>query len=136
MRCPSKLGNAINFVCPPLLNTVVSAEEYFENFKMWVCPFQVKSGSYFCCCYISLSFLHIATCNFLISVHQLHPRLCFVQLPAHTRPLFKPTLFFLSGTASSAEKPLSSVSFSHPGVAAAVLAVIDTCEILFLLAKK
>lgn len=101
-----------------------------------VCPFQVKSGSYFCCCYISLSFLHIATCNFLISVHQLHPRLCFVQLPAHTRPLFKPTLFFLSGTASSAEKPLSSVSFSHPGVAAAVLAVIDTCEILFLGAKN
>jgi hypothetical protein len=77
-----------------------------------------------------------STCNFLISVHQLHPRLCFVQLPAHTRPLFKPTLFFLSGTASSAEKPLSSVSFSHPGVAAAVLAVIDTCEILFLGAKN
>jgi len=84
-----------------------------------VCPFQVKSGSCFCCCYISLSFLHIATCNFLISVHQLHPRLCSVQLPAHTRPLFKPILFFLSGTASSAQKPLSSVSFSHPGVAAA-----------------
>ncbi len=87
----------ILFVClAPLFSTwVCLLKSILKDLKcgLAVCPFQVKSGSYFCCCYISLLFLHIATYNFLISVHQLHPRLCFVQLPAHTRPLFKPTIF-------------------------------------------